>query len=103
MVMSGPELNAMVERLRKRYLDTKEVLIKALTKNGPYGSVKLTPEEQLENFLSMSTQDLEELSNRLALRYRGRPDANEKVQQELEAFFTYMAGLHERLRGNGTQ
>ena len=99
--LSGPFFDGIVEELTEWYLETKEFLIEMLTKDYPYGSVELTPEEQLENFLTMREDDWIALKERLALRYRGRPDAEERVQNDLADFLVYMDGLHRRLSGAG--
>lgn len=95
--VSGPYFDGIVKEVVEWYLTTKEFLIKALTEDYPYGSVKLTPEEQLENFLTMNQQDWQALSDRLALRHRGHPDAEARVEQDLQDFVRYMEGLRRRL------
>lgn len=96
--LSGPYFDSLVEELVQWFLDTKEFLIEALTEGGyPFGSVKLTPEQQLENFLRMDQTALEAMSARLSLRHQGHPDADARVQKDLADFFTHMQGLSGRL------
>lgn len=95
--VSGPYFDSIKKEVVDWYLETKERLIKVLTEDYPYGSVKLTPEEQLENFLAMNQQDWEALSAKLSLRHRGHPDADARVQADLAKFISYMDGLHRRL------
>ena len=101
--ISGPYFDSIVKEVKEWYFETKERLIKALTEDYPYGSVKLTPEQQLENFRAMSQQDWEALSAKLSLRYKGRPNEDALVQEELTSFMTQMAGLQARMGGpNGS-
>lgn len=95
--LSGPYFDSLVKELVQWWLDTKEFLIEALTEDYPFGSVKLTSEQQLENFLTMDQTALEAMSARLSLRHRGHPDADERVQKDLADFFTHMQSLSGRL------
>lgn len=97
--ISGPYLEGLVEEVSQWYMEMVEFLVAALTEDHPYGSVSLTSEEQLTNFLAMKQEDWESLGAKLALRYRGHPDADERVQNELADFLTYMTALHQRLGG----
>lgn len=98
--LSGPYFDGLVKELTQWALDLKEDLIAACTEDYPFGSVELTSQQQLENFLSMKQEDLEALSAKLALRHLGHPDADKRVQKDLADFFAYMEGLDRRLGGN---
>ena len=96
--VSGPYFDSLVKELVGWWLDTKEFLIDALTEGGyPFGSGKLTQEQQLENFLRMDQTAMEAMSAKLSLRHQGHPDADKRVQKDLEDFFHHMRGLSGRL------
>lgn len=95
--LSGPYFDSLVKELVGWWLDTKEFLIEALTEGYPFGSEPLTPEQQLENFFRMDQTALEAMSARLSIRHLGHPDADERVQKDLEGFFHHMQGLSGRL------
>ena len=95
--LSGPYFDSMVEELVEWWLDTKEFLIEALTDVYPPGSVPLTAEQQLENFLNMDQTALEAMSAQLSIRHLGHPDADARVQKDLAEFFAHMQGLSGRL------
>lgn len=96
-MLSGPELDKIVEELKVWYLESREYLIKLLTKEYPYGSAPLTPEQQYANFMAMNQQDWENMSMRLSRRYRGQTNADEMVQNDLADFMVSMERLHRRL------
>jgi len=95
--LSGPYFDSLVKELVEWWLTTKEFLIEALTQDYPFGSVKLTPEQQLENFLRMDQTAMEAMSAKLSLRYQGYPDADARVQKDLADFFTHMQSLSGKL------
>jgi len=95
--LSGPYFDSLVKELVEWWLDAKEFLIEALTQDYPFGSVKLTSEQQLENFLRMDQTALEAMSARLSLRHQGHPDADKRVQKDLADFFSHMQALRGRL------
>lgn len=95
--LSGPYFDSLVKELVGWWLEGKEFLIDALTEGYPFGSVPLTTEQQLENFLRMDQTALEAMSARLSLRHLGHPDADQRVQNDLADFFTHMQGLSGRL------
>jgi len=99
--LSGPYFDSLVEELVQWWSDTVDFLVEALTEVYPFGSTKLTPEQQLENFLAMKEEDWLALKAQLALRYQGYPDAEERIQNDLADFLVYMDGLHRRLSGAG--
>ena len=97
--LSGPYFDSLVKELVQWWLDPKEMLIEALTEDYPFGSVPLTPEQQLTNFLKMDQTAFEAMSARLSLRHQGHPDADERVQKDLAEFFHHMQGLSGKLGG----
>ncbi len=88
--VSGPILDKIAKDLTTLYLQTKEELIKRLEEGYPYGSVPLTPQEQVERFMTMTPEDWQELSVKLAERHRGKPNAQELVRKDLEDFVAKM-------------
>jgi len=95
--LSGPYFDSLVKELVEWWLETKEFLIEALTEDYPFGSVRLTPEQQLENFLRMDQTALEAMSAQLSIRHLGHPDADKRVQKDLADFFSHMQALSGRL------
>jgi len=89
-IVTGPALDGIAKELTAWYIDTREQLIQALEEGYPYGSVPLTPSEQVERFMSMTPEDWEALTNKLADRHRGKPKAEELVREDLEAFVAKM-------------
>jgi hypothetical protein len=94
--VTGPELNKLREELIEWYSLTRQKLIEALEEDTPYGSRKLTPDEQLERYLNMTDQDWQALQVRLEERFRGLPDANDRVKQDLQNFNNRMQQMLRR-------
>lgn len=95
--LSGPYFDSLVKELAEWWLEEKEFLIDALTQDYPFGSVPLTPQQQLENFLRMDQTAFEAMSAKLSMRHLGHPDADQRVQNDLADFFYHMRGLSGRL------
>ncbi len=89
-IITGPALDKLAKELSAWYLKTREELIQALEEGYPYGNVPLTPRQQVDKFLSMTTKDWEDLTNKLAERHRGKPNADELVRKDLEDFVAEM-------------
>lgn len=89
-IVTGPALDELVRELTAWYIDTRERLIQALEEGYPYGSVPLTPSQQVDRFMSMTPEDWEALTDKLADRHRGKPKAEELVRQDLEDFVSKM-------------
>ncbi|KKM20208.1 hypothetical protein LCGC14_1647750 [marine sediment metagenome] len=89
-IITGPALDELAKELTAWYIDTREQLIQALEEGYPYGSVPLTPSEQIDRFMSMTPEDWEGLTNKLADRHRGKPKAEELVRKDLEDFVAKM-------------
>jgi hypothetical protein len=100
MDLSGPRLDKMVERLRVKYFDERLRLINILQGGGPYGTIRLTPEEQLERYGEMMPQDYVALINNLNIKYLGQPNAVDLVNQDLAAFIRRMIVLQTTQGGN---
>ena len=89
-LITGPSLDRIAAELRAWYLKTREELIQALSEGYPYGSIPLTPRQQVDRFLSMTPQDWEDMTNKLAERHRGKPNTSELVRKDLEEFVAKM-------------
>ena len=99
-IITGPELDKVVQELKDWYLRTREDLIQALEEGYPYGSVPMSPSAQVEKFLRMTQQDWEDLIDTLAERHKGKPNIQELVQQELQDYIKKMTRLSLGGRGN---
>ena len=89
-LISGPSLDGLAKELTAWYLDTREQLIQALEEGYPYGSVPLTPSQQVDRFMSMTPEDWEDLTAKLTDRHRSKPNAEELVRKDLEEFVAKM-------------
>jgi len=89
-LITGPKLDQVVEVVRQWYLTTRAKLIAALEEGYPYGSVPITPQQQVERFLSMTPEDLQVLMAKLVERHRGEPNAQKLARQDLEDYLSKM-------------
>lgn len=89
-LITGPSLDELAKELSAWYLKTREELIRALEEGYPYGSAPLTPREQVDRFMSMTEEDWMDMTNKLAERHRGKPNAEELVRKDLEEFVAKM-------------
>ena len=89
-IITGPSLDEIAKESAAWYIKTREELIQALSEGYPYGSVPLTPREQLDRFMSMTPEDWEALTAKLTERHRGQPKAEELVRKDLETFVAKM-------------
>mgnify|MGYP000126209110 CR=1 FL=1 len=89
-IVTGPSLDEVAKEAAAWYIKTREELIQALEEGYPYGSVPLTPSEQVDRFISMTPEDWEALTNKLTDRHRGKPKAEELVREDLEDFVAKM-------------
>lgn len=97
VLLGGPKLTKMVDELATWYSTTRQILIAALEEGGPYGQVKLSPQEQLDKFLNMTPEDWAAMADRLRERFRGLPDAEARVKQALTDFINHVYGIEGRL------
>ena len=96
--LTGPELDAIVQQAREWYLEAREFLISQLESGPyPYGHVKLTPAEQLSNYMAMTPQDWENLRQQRLNRYRGDPAAYYKANRDLSQYRDHMERIKQRL------
>ena len=87
-ILSGPRLDKLRTEVEEWYFDMRQRLIKELEAEYTYGSVPLSPDEQLEKFLTMTPEDWQEVAQRLANKYRGMPDQEELVKKDIQDFVT---------------
>lgn len=92
-IITGPRLDEMARQLREWYITTRDSLMKALEEGYPYGSVPLTPQEQVDRFMSMTPEDWQIMSAKLALRHRGKPNVQELVRKDIQDYITRMSRL----------
>ena len=88
--ITGPMVDEAVEELHKWYLDTAAALMDALSEGYPYGSVPLSPSEQVARFVSMTPEDWKSLIAKLVERYRGQPNAEELARSDLKDYVSKM-------------
>lgn len=91
--LSGPRLNGIVKDLSTWAAQQRQVYINALSQGGPYGTQKLTPAEQIERFIQATPQDYEGMVVKLNEKYRGLPDAQNKVNTDLAQYIRRMITL----------
>lgn len=89
-LITGPSLDQLAKELSAWYVKTRDELIAALEEGYPYGSVPLTPREQVDRFMSMTPEDWDAMTQKLTERHRGKPNAQELVRKDLEDFVTKM-------------
>jgi len=89
--LSGKYWSTLEEQLVQKAANFMLELERRLTLGGaPYGAVDLAPEEQAERFLEMAPEDYKMLVANLNEKYRGLPDAYERVNQDLANFLADM-------------
>ena len=89
-LITGPKLDQVAEAVRQWYLTTRAKLIEVLEEGYPYGSVPVTPRQQVERFISMTPEDWQNLQTRLVERHRGEPNAQELAQEDLRDYISKM-------------
>lgn len=98
--LTGPDLDEMVKELTEWAVDTRAFLIEALEEGPyPYGSVKLTPAEQLTRYLAMTPVDWESMGQTRLRRYQGYPDAQDRANRDMSIYRERMERLRERISG----
>lgn len=101
-LITGPELDAVVEEARKQYNADRQYLISQLAKPYPYGTVPTTPEEQYQSFMLNSPNPQYWLQMRQALYriYKGTEDPINKVETEIARYVKRMETVGMKLRAN---
>ncbi|HXH05377.1 MAG TPA: hypothetical protein VNI83_02185 [Vicinamibacterales bacterium] len=98
-LVTGPELDKIVAEAREWYATTRQWLIEQLSEGYPYGTKPLSPIEQLMRYMEvrMDPQAWRALVMMLEDRYRGLPDARDRVERDLQAYVRRMEALRQRL------
>lgn len=91
--ITGPQLESISKALKDWYITRRLELIDVLTSDEPYGKVHLSPVEQYTRFLEMQPEDWVALIADLSNRYRGLPDSQERVNQDLYRYVAQMTAL----------
>ena len=89
-IITGPSLDEIAKESAAWYIKTREELVQALSEGYPYGSIPLTPREQVDKFMSMAPEDWEGLVAKLVDRHRGKPDAEALARKDLEDYVDKM-------------
>ena len=86
-VVSGERLDKVAERLHEWFVGTRLSLIKKLEVSGyPFGNVPLSPREQLTRYINMTPEQWTAFYGHLYLRYKGMPDAPNRVMNDIRQF-----------------
>lgn len=85
-MMTGPKMDEMKRQLVDWWLKTRQRLIEALEEGYPYRSTQLSPEQQIQKFVSMRGPEWDVLTQRLMERFKGEPKQEELVQTELRKY-----------------
>ena len=96
-IVDGPTLDKLVKEGKEWYNLMRQRLITDLERDGyPYGTVKLTEEEQLYKYLAMSPMDWSDMTARLLQKYRGRVDALKLAGQDMQRYRQHMEVVKAR-------
>ena len=96
--LTGEELDKIVAGATEWYFAMREFLIESLQSGDyPYGHVKLTQEEQYNQYKRMSGADWTTMVERLRERFRGMSDASQRVSTELTRYRERMEKLGAKL------
>lgn len=91
--LSGPKLNKFTRDLAKWAAQRRQFYINALSQGGPYGTTKLTPQEQIQRFVQSTPQDYEAMIVKLNEKYRGLPNAQDLVNKDMANYIRRMIVL----------
>lgn len=93
-VVSGPQLDEVVEEVKEWYSTMRQWLIERLEEGGhAYGNIKLTQEEQVQKVLSWGPEDWQKLYRQRLERYRGLEDADDRAKADVQRFMVRMSHL----------
>lgn len=93
----GSYMERLHEALQKKLVAYRLQLIEALEKDMPYRSVKLSTSEQYVKFQKMDGNSWAQLVMRLYERYRGLPDATNRVNTDLMRYIRQMMTYGETI------
>lgn len=89
-IITGPELDKAKDELVSWYLRTRESLIKALEEGYPYGSHKLSPQEQIRRYVESPQESIRAMRQKLEERHRGKPNQHELVNEGVSEYEAHM-------------
>lgn len=92
----GSYLDRLYTELSRKIAVYRLELIKALEKDMPYRSVRLSPAEQVLKFDMMNGESWAQLTSRLYERYRGLPNATQLVNEDLRRYISRMLTLKQQ-------
>lgn len=91
--LSGPRLNGLVKDLSIWAANQRQLYINAISQGGPYGTTKLTLDEQIQRFVQSTPQDYEAMIVKLNEKYRGLPNAQDLVNKDMANYIRRMVVL----------
>ena len=83
---TGPQMDKMRKELVDWWLSTRQRLIAAMEEGYPYRSTKMTTDEQIDTFVNMQDTDWITLVDRLKARFKGEPNQEELIRNELQRY-----------------
>ena len=95
-IINGPELDEMHDLLMQSVAELRRFIYEQISKDYPYGTVRLSTAEQLHRFRSMTEDDWIMLRQNLERQYQGMPDQHKRVQHDLDMY----VGKMRRLEAN---
>lgn len=95
--IKGPELDSLVTELTDWYYRQLDFLMDALEEDYPYHATKLTPTEQYANYRAMGPEEWRQFVIDLEARYRGYPDARQRVQNDIDSYVARMEALGSKV------
>ena len=93
--LSGVKLEELVDLASEWYAQTRLKLIEEMSHGKPYGTILLSPAEQLERFMEMQPEDWEAMLIQLQETYRGLPDGDARAEKDLQNYLAKMTKLNE--------
>lgn len=93
----GSYMERLHDALQKKLVSYRLQLIEALEKDMPYRSVQLSTSEQYIKFEKMDGNSWAQLVMRLYERYRGLPDATNRVNNDLMRYIRQMMTYGETI------
>lgn len=100
MTLSGPKLDIVVKEATAWYYEMAEKLMKALEEDShPYGTVRLSPAEQVAQYLELDQDGWQALLASLERRYRGFPNSSKLVEDAATRYVQRMETLRSQVAG----
>lgn len=98
MPVEGPLLDDLAKQAVEWYQKGVVQLMEALESDGhPYGAVRKSPAEQLNEYLSLDNAGWANLFSKLERRFRGLPNSRDLVQREAARYVNRMETLRSKL------